>query len=118
MCVSLLGTWSGKGTEVWNHKHSNLLQVLLSIQGGGCGCDCGGCGCDCGGCGCDCGGCGGCGCDFGCGFCAYNCGCGFDRDGCDCGAGSVVVSVLIEVMELMMIMIEIAMVEMMIIMIL
>ncbi|XP_005110437.1 (E3-independent) E2 ubiquitin-conjugating enzyme UBE2O [Aplysia californica] len=32
VCVSLLGTWSGKGTEVWTHK-SNLLQVLLSIQG-------------------------------------------------------------------------------------
>ncbi|CAL1526363.1 unnamed protein product [Lymnaea stagnalis] len=32
VCVSLLGTWSGKGTEVWTSK-SNLLQVLLSIQG-------------------------------------------------------------------------------------
>ncbi|GFN78191.1 ubiquitin-conjugating enzyme e2 o, partial [Plakobranchus ocellatus] len=32
VCVSLLGTWSGKGSEVWTSK-SNLLQVLLSIQG-------------------------------------------------------------------------------------
>ena len=32
VCVSLLGTWSGKGTEVWTHR-SNLLQVLISIQG-------------------------------------------------------------------------------------
>ncbi|GFR83152.1 ubiquitin-conjugating enzyme E2 O [Elysia marginata] len=32
VCVSLLGTWSGKGSEVWTAK-SNLLQVLLSIQG-------------------------------------------------------------------------------------
>ncbi|KAK7004416.1 E2/E3 hybrid ubiquitin-protein ligase UBE2O [Biomphalaria glabrata] len=32
VCVSLLGTWTGKGTEVWTSK-SNLLQVLLSIQG-------------------------------------------------------------------------------------
>ena len=33
VCVSLLGTWSGSGSEVWNPKVSNLLQVLLSIQG-------------------------------------------------------------------------------------
>jgi ubiquitin-conjugating enzyme E2 O len=32
VCVSLLGTWSGKGTEVWT-LHSNLLQVIVSIQG-------------------------------------------------------------------------------------
>ena len=32
VCISLLGTWSGKGTEVWTHK-SNLLQVIISIQG-------------------------------------------------------------------------------------
>uniref|UniRef100_A0A0B7AQH6 UBC core domain-containing protein n=1 Tax=Arion vulgaris TaxID=1028688 RepID=A0A0B7AQH6_9EUPU len=32
VCVSLLGTWAGKGTEVWTSK-SNLLQVLVSIQG-------------------------------------------------------------------------------------
>ncbi|ESO05696.1 hypothetical protein HELRODRAFT_111131 [Helobdella robusta] len=33
VCVSLLGTWLGKGTEIWNPKESNLLQVLVSIQG-------------------------------------------------------------------------------------
>nr|KAG5697864.1 hypothetical protein BaRGS_017121 [Batillaria attramentaria] len=32
VCVSLLGTWAGKGMEVWTDK-SNLLQVLVSIQG-------------------------------------------------------------------------------------
>ncbi|CAI9728364.1 Hypothetical predicted protein [Octopus vulgaris] len=32
VCVSLLGTWSGKGNEVWTQE-SNLLQVLVSIQG-------------------------------------------------------------------------------------
>ena len=32
MCVSLLGTWSGKGTETWT-ADSNLLQLLVSIQG-------------------------------------------------------------------------------------
>ena len=32
VCISLLGTWSGKGTEVWTQK-SNLLQVIISIQG-------------------------------------------------------------------------------------
>uniref|UniRef100_A0A8C4Q8D1 Ubiquitin conjugating enzyme E2 O n=1 Tax=Eptatretus burgeri TaxID=7764 RepID=A0A8C4Q8D1_EPTBU len=32
VCVSLLGTWSGKGTEKWTNK-SSLLQVLISIQG-------------------------------------------------------------------------------------
>nr|CAD7596442.1 unnamed protein product [Timema genevievae] len=32
VCVSLLGTWSGKGTEVWT-LNSNLLQVIVSIQG-------------------------------------------------------------------------------------
>ena len=32
VCVSLLGTWSGKGSEVWG-PGSNLLQVLVSIQG-------------------------------------------------------------------------------------
>lgn len=31
VCVSLLGTWSGKGSETWG-THSNLLQVLISIQ--------------------------------------------------------------------------------------
>ncbi|XP_072882597.1 (E3-independent) E2 ubiquitin-conjugating enzyme UBE2O [Hemitrygon akajei] len=32
VCVSLLGTWIGKGTERWTTK-SSLLQVLISIQG-------------------------------------------------------------------------------------
>lgn len=32
VCVSLLGTWNGKGTEVWTSQ-SNLLQVIISIQG-------------------------------------------------------------------------------------
>ncbi|GFR31137.1 hypothetical protein TNCT_501892 [Trichonephila clavata] len=33
VCVSLLGTWGGKGTEMWNPATSNLLQVIVSIQG-------------------------------------------------------------------------------------
>ena len=33
VCVSLLGTWAGKGSENWDPKNSNLLQVLVSIQG-------------------------------------------------------------------------------------
>jgi len=32
VCLSLLGTWSGKGVEVWS-AGSNCLQVVLSIQG-------------------------------------------------------------------------------------
>ena len=32
VCVSLLGTWSGKGTESWT-PNSNMLQLLVSIQG-------------------------------------------------------------------------------------
>jgi len=32
VCVSLLGTWNGKDSEMWN-PGSNLLQVLVSIQG-------------------------------------------------------------------------------------
>ncbi|KAL3877586.1 hypothetical protein ACJMK2_035282 [Sinanodonta woodiana] len=32
VCVSLLGTWTGRGNEMWMSK-SNLLQVLVSIQG-------------------------------------------------------------------------------------
>ncbi|XP_012217325.1 (E3-independent) E2 ubiquitin-conjugating enzyme UBE2O [Linepithema humile] len=32
VCVSLLGTWSGRGTEVWTNS-STLLQVIVSIQG-------------------------------------------------------------------------------------
>lgn len=31
--VSLLGTWQGKGVEVWNSGNSNVLQVVVSIQG-------------------------------------------------------------------------------------
>jgi ubiquitin-conjugating enzyme E2 O len=31
--VSLLGTWNGKGSELWSPNKSNILQVLLSIQG-------------------------------------------------------------------------------------
>ncbi|KAK8758140.1 hypothetical protein V5799_004223 [Amblyomma americanum] len=33
VCVSLLGTWSGKGSEMWSADTSSLLQVLISIQG-------------------------------------------------------------------------------------
>ncbi|NXP39051.1 UBE2O enzyme, partial [Leiothrix lutea] len=40
VCVSLLGTWIGKGTERWTSK-SSLLQVLISIQGK---CSCQACG--------------------------------------------------------------------------
>ncbi|KAI8045129.1 hypothetical protein M5D96_001308 [Drosophila gunungcola] len=32
VCVSLLGTWSGRDTEVWSEA-STMLQVLVSIQG-------------------------------------------------------------------------------------
>ncbi|XP_032676891.1 (E3-independent) E2 ubiquitin-conjugating enzyme UBE2O isoform X1 [Odontomachus brunneus] len=32
VCVSLLGTWSGRGTEMWTTS-STLLQVIVSIQG-------------------------------------------------------------------------------------
>lgn len=32
MCVSLLGTWQGRGTEVWGPT-STLLQLIVSIQG-------------------------------------------------------------------------------------
>lgn len=32
VCVSLLGTWSGKGNETWTSK-STVHQLLLSIQG-------------------------------------------------------------------------------------
>lgn len=32
VCVSLLGTWSGRGTEMWTAS-STLLQVIVSIQG-------------------------------------------------------------------------------------
>ena len=32
VCISLLGTWSGKGNETWTSK-SSVHQILLSIQG-------------------------------------------------------------------------------------
>ena len=32
VCVSLLGTWTGKGNETWTSK-SSVHQLLLSIQG-------------------------------------------------------------------------------------
>ncbi|KAK5641416.1 hypothetical protein RI129_009963 [Pyrocoelia pectoralis] len=32
VCVSLLGTWLGRGTEVWS-TNSTLLQLIVSIQG-------------------------------------------------------------------------------------
>jgi ubiquitin-protein ligase len=35
VCLSLLGTWHGGGDRAakWNASHSNLQQVLVSIQG-------------------------------------------------------------------------------------
>jgi ubiquitin-conjugating enzyme E2 O len=33
VCLSLLGTFGGEGTEVWSPTASSLLQVLVSIQG-------------------------------------------------------------------------------------
>ena len=33
VCLSLLHTWQGKGSEVWSPESSNMLQVLVSIQG-------------------------------------------------------------------------------------
>lgn len=33
VCLSLLGTWSGQTTEMWNPNKSTMLQVLVSIQG-------------------------------------------------------------------------------------
>lgn len=32
VCLSLLKTWTGTGTEVWNPGSSTVLQVLLSLQ--------------------------------------------------------------------------------------
>ena len=32
VCLSLLGTWNGKGGEVWNPKTSTLQQLFVSIQ--------------------------------------------------------------------------------------
>ncbi|KAK9804890.1 hypothetical protein WJX72_010490 [[Myrmecia] bisecta] len=33
VCLSLLGTWNGRASELWNPASSTLLQVLVSIQG-------------------------------------------------------------------------------------
>ena len=33
VCLSLLNTWTGKTNEVWNPTSSNVLQILVSIQG-------------------------------------------------------------------------------------
>ena len=33
VCLSLLGTWGGRGIEVWDPAQSSILQVLVSIQG-------------------------------------------------------------------------------------
>ena len=33
VCLSLLHTWRSKGNEVWNPTSSNVLQILVSIQG-------------------------------------------------------------------------------------
>lgn len=32
VCLSLLNTWNGSGTEMWNPGSSSILQVLLSFQ--------------------------------------------------------------------------------------
>eukprot|EP00794_Sanderia_malayensis_P009375 gene9375-10362_t len=32
VCVSLLGTWNGKGTETWTNK-SSICQLIISLQG-------------------------------------------------------------------------------------
>ncbi|XP_077229678.1 putative ubiquitin-conjugating enzyme E2 24 isoform X2 [Tasmannia lanceolata] len=32
VCLSLLKTWTGTGTELWNPERSTILQVLLSLQ--------------------------------------------------------------------------------------
>ncbi|CAO2842856.1 unnamed protein product [Amaranthus hypochondriacus] len=32
VCLSLLNTWTGTGSEVWNPESSTILQVLLSLQ--------------------------------------------------------------------------------------
>ncbi|KAA8519796.1 hypothetical protein F0562_014114 [Nyssa sinensis] len=32
VCLSLLNTWTGTGTEVWSPENSTILQVLLSLQ--------------------------------------------------------------------------------------
>ncbi|KAL2612071.1 hypothetical protein R1flu_023763 [Riccia fluitans] len=33
VCLSLLNTWTGKGSEIWHPSTSSILQLLLSIQG-------------------------------------------------------------------------------------
>ncbi|CAH8651449.1 unnamed protein product [Schistosoma haematobium] len=33
ICLSLLGTWNGQGSENWSAETSNLLQLAISIQG-------------------------------------------------------------------------------------
>lgn len=33
ICLSLLNTWHGKGTEVWDASSSSILQIVVSIQG-------------------------------------------------------------------------------------
>ncbi|KAJ8490557.1 hypothetical protein OPV22_012278 [Ensete ventricosum] len=33
VCLSLLNTWTGKGSEVWDPSLSSVLQVLVSLQG-------------------------------------------------------------------------------------
>lgn len=32
VCLSLLNTWTGTGSEVWNPGSSTILQILLSLQ--------------------------------------------------------------------------------------
>lgn len=32
ICLSLLNTWTGAGSEVWNPGTSTILQVLISLQ--------------------------------------------------------------------------------------
>lgn len=32
VCLSLLKTWTGSGSEMWNPESSTVLQVLLSLQ--------------------------------------------------------------------------------------
>jgi len=33
VCLSLLGTWDGKGSERWVPKSSTILQLVVSVQG-------------------------------------------------------------------------------------
>jgi ubiquitin-conjugating enzyme E2 O len=33
VCLSLLNTWRGKGTELWDASNSSILQLLISLQG-------------------------------------------------------------------------------------